>query len=377
MALGDCIVRPVHSRADRRRFVEFPWQLYRDDPNWIPPLIGHHQELLGYRHHPFYDNAESQTFLAWRDQQVVGRIAAIVNREHNRVHEEQRGFFGWFESIDDRKVAAALFDAARDWLARRQIYQIRGPANPSMNYECGLLVEGFHMPPTFMMTYNPPYYAKLIESCGFHKEHDLLSYVGTIDQLPAAMERLGGAVEKVLEYCNATVRHTNWRQFSKDVELFVDLYNRSLAHMWGFVPLPPREMRAMCTSLRHLVVPDLVAVAESQGKGAGCVIALPDFNPTIKRINGRLFPFGFMRLLAAKRRNFRRTRVISTNVVPEFQRFGLSLALMFALVPKGLALGMREAEFSWVSETNDLARMGLEKGGTTIEKRHRMYDSND
>src|SRR3569623_588264 len=172
------VVKPVRSWFDRQRFVDFAWSLYRDDPNWMPPLRGNQRELLGFRRHPFYENADAQTFLAWRDGEVCGRIAAIINREHNRVFKENRGFFGFFESINDQMVANALLDAARGWLAARGISQIRGPSNPSMNYECGLLIEGFDSPPTFMMTYNPPYYSEHLEKYGFRKTHDLLAFIG-------------------------------------------------------------------------------------------------------------------------------------------------------------------------------------------------------
>ncbi len=166
---ADFVVKPVETRRERKAFLELPWQIYRDDPNWMPPLRMNQKELVGYARHPFYDDAQGQTFLALRDGKAIGRIQAIENPVHNRFHQERRGFFGFFEAIDNQAVANALLDAARAWLAARDIHQIRGPVNPSLNYECGLLVEGFHLPPSFMMTYNPPYYPRLIESYGFRK----------------------------------------------------------------------------------------------------------------------------------------------------------------------------------------------------------------
>src|SRR5438034_2044589 len=166
-------IKPVQGRREKKQFLEVPWSINRGDPNWIPPLRHNQAELVGYKRHPFYNDAEGQTFLALADGRPVGRIAAIVNHAHNHKYNEQRGFFGFFECIDDQETAAALFEAARGWLSQRGITAIRGPMNPSMNYECGLLIEGFDTPPFFMMTHNRPYYQRLIEGCGFQKAEDM------------------------------------------------------------------------------------------------------------------------------------------------------------------------------------------------------------
>ncbi|HEV3344616.1 MAG TPA: GNAT family N-acetyltransferase [Pirellulales bacterium] len=371
--MADVLVRPVETWRDRRQFVRFPFDHYHNDPNWIPPLLGNQRELLGYKRHAFYDNAETQTFLAQRNGQVCGRIAAIVNRAHNDFYKERRGFFGFFESIDDAAVARALFDAAAQWLKSRGMQSLRGPANPSMNYECGLLIEGFDSAPTFMMTYNPPYYGRLVEGYGFTKGHDLLAYLGERGDLPRVAERLNPLAEQAQARCQAVVRPTNRKTFRADVEAFIDLYNRTLTVNWGFVPLPPGEMRKLATSLEHLIVPEMAVIAEVDGRPVGAIIGLPDYNPRIREIGGRLFPFGVFRLLS-KKRDIKRLRVLSINVVPEYQRWGLGLVLMKALSPKGIELGFDEAEFSWISEDNDLARLGLEKGGAKVYKKYRMYD---
>ncbi len=377
--MADVVVKPVISKRDRRAFLELPWSLYQSDPNWIPPLLQNQKELLGFwdllspRRHPFHDHAELATFVAWRDGYPRGRIAVTVNHEHNRVHRDWRGFFGFFDSVDDQDVAAALFDRARAWLAERGIHRLRGPANPSMNYECGLLVEGFDSPPTFMMTYNPPYYERLFADYGFEKAHDLLAFEGQRAQLPDVESQLGNLAEQAQARCHAIIRPLNTARFRDDVELFVDLYNRSCVSMWGFVPLPPDEIRKLAGSLRHLLVPELAMFAEVDGQGVGAVIGLPDYNPRIRDINGKLYPLGFLKLLRNPR-GIRRIRVLSIAVVPEYQRWGLGLVLMRSLVPKAMELGVEEAEFSWVSEANTLARMGLEKAGARLKKTYRMYD---
>lgn len=371
--MADVLVRPVESWRDRRQFVRFPFDHYRNDPNWIPPLLGNQRELLGYKRHAFYDNAECQTFLAERNGQVCGRIAAIVNRAHNEFYKDRRGFFGFFESTDDPAVTKALFDAAAQWLKSRGMHSLRGPANPSMNYECGLLIEGFDSAPTFMMTYNPPYYGRLLEGYGFAKGHDLLAYLGERGDLPKVAERLNPLADQAQARCQAVIRPTSRKTFRADVETFINLYNRTFTVNWGFVPLPPGEMRKLASSLEHLIVPEMAVIAEVDNQPVGAIIGLPDYNPRIKEIGGRLFPFGVFRLLS-KKRDIKRLRVLSINVVPEYQRWGLGIVLMKALSPKGIELGFEEAEFSWISEDNDLARLGLEKGGAKIYKKYRMYD---
>ena len=371
--MSEVIVSPVKSRRERRQFVDLAWELYRDDPNWVPPLRANLAQLLGYRRHPFHDEAEVQTFLARRNGRVCGRVAAVLNHMHNRYYSEKRGFFGFFECINDQQTAKALFNAVTGWFAERGIHAVRGPVNPSMNYECGLLIQGFDSPPTFMMTYNPPNYAELIEGCGFRKTHDLLAYEGNADQLPGLEERLGGIMRQAEERAGTTYRHLDRKRFSQDVELFLDLFNRSFVTMWGFVPMSDEEISHMAASLRHLLIPELVTFAEAEGRAVGAILALPDYNPRIKRIDGRLFPFGFLTLLS-RRERIKKVRVLSINVLPEYQRWGLGLVLMSQLVAPTLERGIETAEFSWVSEDNDLARLGLEKGGAKITKIYRLYD---
>lgn len=371
--MENVVVKPVRSWWDRRRFVNLAWTLYRDDPHWMPPLRMNQEELLNYRRHPFYDRARIQTFLAWRGGEPVGRIAAIINDPHNERYQEQRGFFGFFESMNDRAVSDALFDAAAAWLRERGMTQIRGPANPSMNYECGLLVEGFDSPPTFMMTYNPSFYVELVEGYGFRVGRELFAYSAGPAEIPTFDERLHNMAAQALSFSNAKIRPLNLQRFTEDVEQFIQLYNASLVVNWGFVPLEPAEMRKLADSIKHLLIPELTLFAEVDGKAVGTVFGLPDYNPRIKRINGRLFPFGVFTLLS-KKKDFPRARVISINVVPEYQKWGLGLALMIGLLPKAQEMRIPEAEFSWIDEGNTLARSGLEKFGAKVTKRFRMYD---
>jgi GNAT superfamily N-acetyltransferase len=367
-------VIPVSTRREKSLFFEFPWQLYRGDPNWIPPLRSMQWELLNYKPHPFYEDGEIQTFVALRNGQVCGRIAAVVNDAYNRRYNERRGFFGFFESVDDQAVAAALFDAAREWFAQRGITAIRGPANPSLNYECGLLIEGFDSPPTFMMTYNPPYYPQLIENCGFHKTQDMYAFWGHVNMLDTLDKKLKFIIDEAKRRFNVQTRCLDRSHFREDVRRFLDIYNRSLVGTWGFAPMSEREIDHAAAGLKHLIVPELTAATEVDGKMVGAVFGLLDYNPRIKQIDGRLLPFGFIRLLRNKRA-IKRVRLVSTNVVPEYQKWGLGLILLNRLLPSALEYGMEEAEFSWVLESNHLSYATLKRGGAKITKTYRMYDS--
>ena len=198
--MSGVIIQPVRTRRERKQFLQFPWELYRGDRNWIPPLRFDEEELVGYRPHPFHERNSVQTFLAFRDGSVCGRIAAIVNETHNEYHRERRGFFGFFECADDQQVAAGLFDAVRGWLAERGIDRMRGPMNPSINYTLGTLVEGFDSPPTFMMTYNPPYYERLMKGCGLVKAQDFFAYYGDLSMLPQINEKKA-IYDQIVERC--------------------------------------------------------------------------------------------------------------------------------------------------------------------------------
>lgn len=373
MSPNSISVQPVTTKKQQKAFIRFAWELYKGDPNWIPPLIMNIKELLNYKPHAFYDNAEIQTFLAIRGGKIVGRIAAIIDGSHNAYHKEERGMFGFFESIDDQDVANALFDTAKQWFAERNIFLMRGPANPSQNYEWGLLVEGFHSPPTFMMTYNKPYYGQLIENYGFFKSQDMYAFLGHTDMLEGLDPKLIFVAEEATRRFNIDVRPISKKNFAQDVESFLDIYNAALPGQWGFTPMSPSELKATAGGLKMLIVSEMTTMAEVEGRPVGAVFGLLDYNPIIKQIDGKLFPFGFLKLLFG-RKKIKKIRLISTNVIPEYQRWGLGLVLMQRLVPEVIKWGITDAEFSWVLESNKLSRGTLERGGTIREKTYRIYD---
>jgi len=366
-------VSRVNGSKDQSEFLNLAWRIYKDDPNWVPPLRMSIMELVGFRKHPFYDNATIENFLVRKDGVVVGRISAIVNHGHNLRFEEKRGFFGFFECIDDQQAANELFAAACKHLVSQGMTDVRGPCNPGLNYEVALLVDGFDTPPTFQMTYNPPYYEKLIVAYGFAKCEDCYAYEGVVSEIANLDPKLLFVVTELKRRFNVKVRRFDLKRFKEEVNLFLNIYNRSLVSTWGFVPLSPSEVSHLATGLRHLLVPDLTTVIEVDGKPIGSGLALLDFNPVIKQINGRLFPFGFIKLLMSKR-NLKRVRLMSTNVVPEFQRWGFGLLALERMLPDILKMGITHGEFSWVLESNHLSRSSLERGGVRRAKTYRFFD---
>ncbi|PQO32295.1 GNAT family N-acetyltransferase [Bremerella cremea] len=366
-------IEPVATKRQQNEFIDFAWTLYREDPLWIPPLRQNLKELVNFAHHPFYTRNKVQCFLARRDGKVVGRIAAILNVGHIERYDEKRGFWGFFESVDDTEVSGALFDAVKAWFAEQGIHKMRGPANPSLNHEVGTLVEGFDSSPAFMMTYNPPYYEKLILDYGYEKTQDLYAFWGHLNMLEGLDPKLQFIVDEAKKRFNLKLRRMDRRRFKEDVYTFLDIYNRSLVGTWGFVPIDKSEVDKMAADLKHLLVPELTSVCEVDGEVIGSMFGMLDYNPRIKQIDGRLFPFGFFRLLWNKKA-IKNMRLISTNVVPEYQRWGIGLVILERLVADLRAWGVEEVEFSWVLESNHLSRASLERGGAKRSKTYRMYD---
>ncbi len=370
--MSNVICKPVESSREKKQFLNLPWDLYRGDPHWMPPLRGNQKELVGYKPHPFYDDAEAQTFLALQDGRPCGRIAAIVNHAHNRLFNDKVGFFGFFESIDEPAVANALFDSAGRWLAERGMTTIRGPMNPSLHYEIGLLIEGFDAPPRFMTTYNPAYYVRLVEQYGFSKATDLLSYWGHIGMLETLDKKLDFVIAEATRRFNIKVRPLDRKRFDKDVQTFLHIFNESMRAHWGFVPMSQSEVKHTAASLKHLICPELTSFAEVDGKTIGAVFGLLDYNPRIKKSDGYLLPF-IARLMWG-RRSIKQMRIIAAEVLPEYQKWGVGLVLLQRLRPEALAWGIEECEFSWVIESNKLSRGSLERGGAKLIKTHRIYD---
>ena len=364
---------PVRSWSDRRAFMKLERELYAGDPNWVTPLWSERKQLCGFGSHPFYDDAESEAFLARKDGRVVGRVVAIVNHAHNRYYDEKLGFFGFFECIDDKDVGKRLFDAAADWLRGKGMTAVRGPVNPSLNYEIGLLIEGFDTPPTFLITYNHSYYADLIEAAGFEKSQDAFSYEVHIDDLKTVDPKLKFVIDEATKRFDVKCRPVDPANFDQDVRTFLKIYNQSLERTWGYVPMSEAELIYQSKQLKLLLVPEMTSIAEIDGEAVGAGFALLDFNKILKTMNGRLLPFGWLKLMLGKKK-IDRLRLVSTNVIPKYQSWGLGLVTLARVLPGAIDFGIRYGEFSWILESNRLSRGTVERGGARKYKHHRIYD---
>lgn len=365
------IVR-AEGKQGLKQFIEFPYSLYRGDAHWVPPLRIAVKELLDREKHPFYKNAEVELFLAKRDGKVVGRIMAILDRNHNKFHEESAGFFGFFEAENDPKAASALVDAARKWVFERGATLLRGPVNPSTNYECGTLVEGFDSSPMIMMTYNPRYYSKLMEQAGLSKVKDLKAYVN--NAAATQLEKIGRVADRKLAKSGVTVRPINMKDFAGEVSRIWDVYNAAWHRNWGFVPMTREEFFAMGKEMKQILKPDLVLIGEAKGKAIGFALALPDVNFALKPAGGNLLPTGLLKILYYQRL-IKSLRVLALGVVEEYRTSGVAAAFYATLVRAARRLGYDgDCEMSWILEDNLLMNRSLEVMGAKHYKTYRIYE---
>ena len=371
------IVQPVASRRDLRRFVGFPFALYdeRTYPQWVAPLRMSVYDALDRTGNPFYREADRELLLALRGDRVVGRIAAIENRAHNRFSDDRVGFWGFFECENDQEAASALFEAARGWLASRGLDTMRGPMNPSTNYECGLLVEGFENRPTFMTAWNPPYYDALCVGAGLEKAKDLLGFwfEGAPGNyaLPAFVERQAA---RALEGGRLTFRDLDPSRFTEEVAALWDIYNVAWERNWGFVPMSHAEFVHTAKDMKQLLDPRFAFMAEVAGEPAGFMLALPDYNEVlIRNRSGRLFPLGALRMLWGKRRilDF---RVMALGVKPAFRSRSILALFTHEIMRRGKQFGKRGAEASWLLEDNQMIVKPMRGMGARERMRWRVYD---
>jgi GNAT superfamily N-acetyltransferase len=369
-------VRATRTRQDLKRFIDFPYRLHARDPVWVPPLRRDVDLLLSRNKNPFFEHAEAEYFLAERGGQVVGRIAAISNRLHNETHGDRVGFFGFFESIYDHAVASALLDAAAQWCRERNHDVLRGPASFSVNDECGLLVDGFEFPPTLMMPHNPAYYIELLERAGFTKAKDLWVYQGgSEEQYVPVPERLARGTELIRQRQGITLRSLDLKNFQAEVERIKELYNAAWEKNWGFVPMTEHEIDHLAEQFRPVVIPEMVPMAEKDGKLIGFGIALPDLNVVFRRHrSGRLFPMILDLLWSLKMKRIRRARILLLGVLPEYRGKGIDAMLYHWIWTKSGERKIYWGEAGWILEDNPAMNAGLEKMTFRVYKTYRLYD---
>jgi hypothetical protein len=366
-------IRPVQSKAELKTFIKFPWQIYKNDENWVPPLILDIKTILDKRKNPFFLHSDAQPFIAFRNGKVAGRIVAIINNNHNNVHNEKTGFFGFFECFNDQEIANALFAQAEVWIKEKGMQALRGPTNLTTNDPCALLTEGFDEKPVILMTYNPQYYLDLFSNAGFKVVKGMYAYQ-MIEKDHPFSERFVKFANKVHEDKSITIRNINLKKFDQEVEIVFQIYNDAWQHNWGFVPLTKEEFKHMAKDLKTGIDPDIVFVAEVNGEPAAFSLALPDYNQIFKDINGRLFPFGLIKLLLNKHK-ISCIRVLTLGVRPKFQKKRiLAPALYYETYRRGTGKGYCMGEFGWILEDNVLMNRALEGMGAKLHKKYAIYE---
>lgn len=367
-------VRPVAGRADLRRFIDLPWRIYAHDPQWVPTLRMAVRDVLDRDRHPFHQHADTECFLAWRDGDVVGRICAIVNHRHNEFHDERTGFFGLFESIDDDAVATALLNTAAEWLRARGMDRVRGPMNLSTNdelYSPGILIDGFDTPPSIMMAHTPPYYRGLLERAGYAKAMDLIAYWVDGPEPPARLVRM---YERLQRMDGVRIRALEMKRLDEEIDRIQQVYNSAWERNWGFVPMTEAEIRHLAKELKPVVAPDLCALVFVDDQPVGFALALPEYNQALRHLkNGRLLPFGLVKLLWHRRR-INAVRVLTLGLTPAFRQRGFDAAMITHIFIEAGKHGRARGECSWILEDNIEMRNGIEHLGGRAYKTYRIYE---
>lgn len=381
------------SASDRNRLIKFAFKNYKRDPYWVPPLVADRKKFLDPRHNPSFEYLQVAYFVAEATvipdntpkgtitggmEQDVGTIAAIVNPRHNEIHGDDVGFFGLFECINSHEVANALLDAAAAWLSGQGRSAMRGPATFTMTDEVGLLIDGFGDMPRLMMPYNHPYYPELLEAYGLEKVMDLYAYHldmvklygGTPEGLPPKLTRV---VEKLKQRGRMTIHKLDMKQFDAEVDKVKSIYTSAWEKNWGAVGITDSEMVHYAAEMKPVLDPDLAFFVEIDGKSVGVSLCLPDANLVLKKMNGHLFPFGFIQALRYQNK-IKWVRVWALGVLPEYRHLGVEAVMIYEIAVQAMRKGMMDIEASWVLENNIDARKSVEGMGAEIYKTYRVYE---
>ena len=367
-------VSEITAPRERSAFIKFPWQIYSNDPAWVPPLIIERKTFLDRKRHPFYQHGDAALFVARKNGKIVGRIMASDDPNYNSLHESNAGCFGLFESIDDHDVAAALFEAAANWLRAKGRTEMMGPIDYSTNYVCGLLIDGFQFPPTILTAHNPPYYQRLIESCGFFKAKDWYAWwFADPSKAMAHLQRLAGRFKA---RCPATIRMANLRNLRGESRRLREIYNQAWEKNWGFVPFTEAEIESMTKELKPLLMSEFAWFAEIGDEPVGFTLCLPDINVILGDLNGRLtrfgLPIGLIKLIFYKK-CIRNGRLIALGVVEKYRRAGIAEMLVLRVMEETMIKRGMTGELSMTLEDNFMINRFLEAIGAHRYKTYRIY----
>jgi 8-amino-7-oxononanoate synthase len=377
---GKLKISEVASRKDKLRFVRMVWDLYSGEPNWTPPLEMDRMRLIDEKRNPFYKHAEAKFFIAQDDGRDIGRVAAIINKSHNKIYNDKTGFFGFFECVNNQEVANALFLAVKDWLKSKGMTSVRGPVSPSINDEVGMLVDGFQHSAAFMMPYHLPYYGKLVEAAGFAKEKDMLAW--HVDEAKTLTPKLKRVTDLMRERADVSIRSLDMKHFDEEVNLIKDLYARGWEENWGAVPLDDEEIKMLASELKQIIEPEYVLFAEKNKQNGkkevvGFTLTIPDINQAFR--SGSKIPKGVMNLptaiknLMTEKKAIDTLRIILLGVMPEYRGRGIDALLYRETLERAQKNGIKYGEASWILEDNDAMNRAAAMMQSEPYKRYRVY----
>ncbi len=362
-------ILPAKDKKTFKEFLHLPFKLYDRNSPWVPHLLKDTKEQFSARN-PFLKHAEVAPFIAKINGDTVGRIVAIYNETYMKFHGEKAGFFGFFDCIDENAVARKLIEKVKQWLREKGISLLRGPMNFSSNDEWGLLIEGFDEPPMIMMPYNFSYYQNLIERCGLTKAKDLFAYIVDVPEKPPekAYRVADIAVKQRIK-----VRPINIKSFKEEMSIFKTIYNSAWEKNWGFVPMTDEEIGYMAKKLKPIIIPELTLIAECNDKAVGFMMMLPDFNYVLKRLNGRLFPTGLLKVLwySGKIKNL---RLLLLGIKEGYRKRGVDAFLVIEGLKAMNQNNYKKVEFSWVLEDNYPVQRIIETFDGRLYKKYRIYE---
>jgi hypothetical protein len=369
-------IRPVRSRRDLKRFVKVPFRLHRDHPQWVPPLIFERMQFLDRAKNPYFEHAEAEYFIAERDGEPVGRITAQVDRAWDEFRGGSDGMFGFFETVDDPVVVAALLGAAENWLAERGRQRLLGPMDFTTNDEVGILIEGYEIRPMILQNWHPPFYMGLLEDLGYGKAMDLLMWyleLGKLKEGDQFAPEIHAAAEKALRDEGIAIRNIDKGDLPTEMRRFTEVYNEAWADNWGFVPATDAEVEFHAKMLKQVIDEDWGFIAEKDGDTVGVAFTLPDINQAMAKTRGRLLPFGWLRFLLAKRK-IDRVRVFALGVKHDFRHSGVAAGLYLKHLEAASPDGVPAGETGWILETNEPMNRAMEGMGGKVIKRYRIYE---
>jgi len=370
-------IRPVRTKKDKKLFIDLEWQLNKNLPNWVSPLRMERAKVLNTKKNPFFQHAEIEMFIAFKEGRPSGRIAAILNESYNSFQNDNSGFWGFFECINDQETADGLFKAAADWLKNKGFENMYGPMNPSTNDEVGLLVDGFDTPPFMMMTHTQPFYPELAEKFGNTKAKDLYAWIADVaDAKKNITEKMLRVSGKILKKYNITLRNLVVKDIDQEIKIIKDIYNNAWSRNWGFVPFSDAEIDHLAQDLKQIADQDMLFFAYKDNKPIAFSITLPNINEVLANIpSGRLLPGGIFKLLFGLKK-IKSVRVLVLGVKKEYQHIGLGSIFYIRSIEKALEKGYTKGEMSWILEDNHTMNRAIQAIGSKKYKTYRVYQYN-